>query len=186
MPSTRFLVVPFFLAACGSSAPPVATRGGVDTTVLETVRVRMADTLLTLSNGQKRITVPLTDLINSSGGYQHALLDARRGSDGYAYLLARTTGESRAGGGEGHCGAGEETDLVWTAVDSALQVVKTRAVLVASCLRSREPVGAATELAGEPWSIAFYIPGDSVTTVTYDRRAPERGIQTTTAPDSAR
>lgn len=186
MSSTRFLVVPFILAACGSSAPPMAAPGAVDTTVLETVRVRMADTLLTLSNGSARTTVPLTDLINSSGGYQHALLDARRGSDGYAYLLARTTGQSRAGGGEGHCGAGEETDLVWTAVDSAMRAVKTRAVLVASCLRSREPVGQTTELAGEPWSMSFYIPGDSVTTVTYDRRAPELGLQTTTAPDSAR
>lgn len=166
MPSKLLLLGLLSLAACGSSRQA-------------TLNVQAADTLLTLSDGQGRTTVPLTDLINSSGGYRHQVLDVRRGSDGRSYLLLRTTGQSRAQGGEERCGAGEETDVVWMAVDPGPRVAKSQAVTVASCLRMREPVVASTD----PWSFAFHIPGDSVTTATYDRDAPERGIQLSTTPE---
>lgn len=177
------------LAACGSSdkprqAPPHPaaasdTAGAVDTTVLGAMRVRMADTLLTLAEGSRRTTVPLPDYINSSGGYRHALLDARRNARGERFLLLRTRGESRPGAPDGRCAAGQETNIVWLALDSALNVEKARSVLVGSCLQMRQPLTRRDDFA-----IALYASGDSVTVVTYDSIAPERGIQIATALDT--
>lgn len=186
-------------ASCGRDRPPrehapqtgaVSGRGGpaprVDTTVAGGVRVVVEDTLLALSRGEVRREASLQEYINSSGRYAHRLLDARAGGDGALYLLIRTRGASRVDSPEGRCGAGEETNVTWLQVDSALRVVKGQTVLPASCLRAHEPAGGAAELAGEPMSIAFHIPGDSITTASYDRRFPERGLRVTTVADSAR
>ena len=191
--------------ACGPAAPDQPARGvatekaavaraaadgvpssRVDTTLFGSVRVILEDTTLTMADGRTRTTTSLVEHINSSGDYRHTLLDAHRSGDGRIYLLIRTTGLSRPHAPGGHCGAGEETNLVWAAVDPALRLAKAQSALVASCLRTREPLGSSTELAGEPWSITSYIPGDSLTTVSFDRRHPERGMRVMTVPDTAR
>jgi hypothetical protein len=166
--------------ASPSAASPSASR--VDTLVGQ-VRVMVADTLLTLSRDGVRTEASLQEYINSSGGYAHRLLDARMGGDG-VYLLIRTRGASRPDSPDGRCGAGQETNVTWLQADSALRVVKGHTVLPASCLRSHDPVSGTDELTGEPLSIAFHIPGDSITTASYDRRFPERGLRVTTAPDT--
>jgi hypothetical protein len=158
----------------------------VDTTLFGSVRVILEDTTLTLSDGRTRTTTSLLDHINSSDDYRHTLLNAQRSGDGWIYLLIRTTGLSRPHTPNGYCGAGEETDLVWTAVDPALRVVKAQSALIASCLRTRDPLDDKIELAGEPWSITSYIPGDSLMTTSYDRRQPEHGLRMTTVPDTTR
>lgn len=181
-------------ASCGADTPssehapaaapatlPSASR--VDT-VVGTVRVVVADTLLTLSKDGVRTEASLQEYINSSGDYEHRLLDARRSGEGGLYLLIRTWGLSRPENPSGYCGAGDETNVTWLQADSALRVVKGQTVLVASCLRSHDPVRGTDELTGEPLSIAFHIPGDSITTASYDRRFPERGLRVTTAPDT--
>jgi hypothetical protein len=167
--------------AAAPAALPSATR--VDTLV-GTVRVAVADTLLTLSDGRSRTTNSLQEYINSSGEYAHRLLDARRSGEGALYLLIRTSGMSRPENPNAQCGAGDETNITWLQVDSTLRVVKGQTVLVASCLRSHEPVGGSDELTGEPLSIAFHIRGDSIATASYDRRFPERGLRVTAVPDT--
>jgi hypothetical protein len=169
-----------------SSAPHGAPASRVDTTLFGTVRVVLEDTTLALSDGRARTTTSLLEYINSSGDYRHTLLDVQRSGEGWIYLLIRTTGLSRADGGSGYCAAGEETDLVWAAVDPALRVARAQSALISSCLRTRDPLDDSVELRGEPWSITSYIPGDSLRTVSFDRRHPERGMRVTTAPDTAR
>lgn len=168
-------------AISGGAAPSAR----VDTRVAGSVRVMVADTLLTLSRDGVRTQASLQEYINSSGDYEHRLLDARQGGDGGLYLLIRTWGRSRPETPSGFCGAGDETNVTWLQADSALRVVKGQTVLVASCLRSHDPVRGSDELTGEPLSIAFHIPGDSITTASYDRRFPERGLRVTTARDTA-
>ena len=180
-------------AACGpdapageqapAAAPPTLPAAARVDTAAAAVRVVVADTLLTLSRDGARTAASLQEYINSSGGYAHRLLDARQG-DGGLFLLIRTRGASRPDQPEGRCGAGEETNVTWLQVDSALRVVRGQTVLPASCLRTHEPVGGSDELTGEPLSIAFHIPGDSVTTASYDRRFPERGLRVTTVADT--
>jgi hypothetical protein len=150
------------------------------------VRVTLEDTTLTISDARARTITSLLEHVNSSADHKHTLLDAQRSGDGWIYLLIRTTGMSRPHAPNGYCGAGEETDLVWAAVDPALRVAKAQSALIASCLRTRDPRDDSIELSGEPWSITSYIPGDSVTTTSYDRRHPERGLRMTTVPDTAR
>jgi hypothetical protein len=170
--------------AAGAPSGGAAPAAGVDTTVAGSVRVLVADTLLTLSKDGVRTEASLQEYVNSSGGYSHRLLDARTGDDKALFLLIQTRGASRPDSPEGRCGAGEETNVTWLQVDSALRVVKGQTVLPASCLRAHEPAGGGAELASEPLSIAFHIPGDSITTASYDRRFPERGLRVTTAPDT--
>jgi hypothetical protein len=176
-------VVPAPAVSSDLHAPPASH---VDTTLFGSVRVVLEDTTLTLSDGRARTTASLLEHVNSSGDYRHTLLDAQRSGEGWIYLLIRTTGLSRADGGSGYCAAGEETDLVWAAVDSALRVARAQSALIASCLRTRDPLDDSIELRGEPWSITSYIPGDSLRTVSFDRRHPERGMRVTTVPDTAR
>lgn len=169
-----------------SSAPQAPQTSRVDTTLFGSVRVVLEDTTLTLSDGRSRTTTSLLEHVSSSDDYRHTLLDAQRSGDGWIYLLIRTTGLSRADAGSGYCSAGEETDLVWAAVDPALRVARAQSALISSCLRTRDPLDDSIELRGEPWSITSYIPGDSLRTVSFDRRHPDRGMRVTTVPDSAR
>lgn len=169
----------------GVEAPASGT-AQVDTTLFGSVRLILADTTLTLSDGRRRTTTSLMEHVNSSGDYTHTLLDAQRSGDGWIYLLIRTTGLSRPHAPNGHCGAGEETDLVWAAVDPALRVAKAQSAPIASCLRTRAPRDNSIEMTGEPWSITSYIPGDSLTTTSYDRRHPESGLRMSTVADTAR
>lgn len=173
-------------APAASAAPQAPQASRVDTTLFGSVRVVLEDTTLTLSDGRARTTTSLLEHVNSSDDYRHTLLDAQRSGDGWIYLLIRTTGLSRPNAGSGYCAAGEETDLVWAAVDPALRVAKAQSALISSCLRTRDPLDNSIELRGEPWSITSYIPGDSLRTVSFDRRHPERGMRVTTVPDSAR
>ncbi|HEX8208719.1 MAG TPA: hypothetical protein VF584_00935 [Longimicrobium sp.] len=173
-------------APAASSAPHGPPASRVDTTLFGSMRVVLEDTTLTLSDGRARTTTPLLEHINSSDDYRHTLLDAQRSGDGWIYLLIRTTGLSRPNAGSGYCAAGEETDLVWAAVDPALRVARAQSALISSCLRTRDPLDDSIELRGEPWSITSYIPGDSLTTVSFDRRHPELGLRVTTVPDNAR
>jgi hypothetical protein len=168
------------------AAPHGPPSSRVDTTLFGMLRVVLEDTTLTLSSGRTRTTTSLLEHVNSSGDYKHTLLDAQRSGDGWTYLLVRTTGASSPHAPNGYCGAGEETDLVWAAVDPALRVAKTQSALVASCLRTRDPLGDSIELSGEPWSVTSYIPGDSLRTVSFDRRHPERGLRTVTVADTTR
>jgi hypothetical protein len=172
--------------AQANAAPHGPPSSRVDTTLFGTVRVVLEDTTLTLSSGRTRTTTSLLEHVNSSADYRHTLLDAQRSGDGWIYLLVRTTGASRPHTPNGFCGAGEETDLVWAAVDPALRVAKAQAALIASCLRTRDPLGDSIELTGEPWSVTSRIPGDSLRTVSFDRRHPERGLRTVTVADTAR
>jgi hypothetical protein len=169
-----------------SSDPHAPPASRVDTTLFGSVRMVLEDTTLTLSDGRSRTTTSLLEHVNSSDDFRHTLLDAQRSGDGWIYLLIRTTGLSRADGGSGYCAAGEETDLVWAAVDPALRVARAQSALISSCLRTRDPLDDSIELRGEPWSITSYIPGDSLRTVSFDRRHPERGMRVTTVPDTAR
>jgi hypothetical protein len=178
--------LPSSVAARANPAPHGPPSSRVDTTLFGTVRVVLQDTTLTLSSGRTRTTTSLLEHVNSSADYRYTLLDAQRSGDGWIYLLIRTTGASSPHSPNGFCGAGEETDLVWAAVDPALRVARAQAALIASCLRTRDPLGDSTELAGEPWSITSYIPGDSLRTVSFDRRHPERGLRTVTVADTAR
>ena len=173
-------------AQAANPAPHAPPSSRVDTTLFGTLRVILEDTTLTVSSGRTRTTTSLMEHVNSSADYRHTLLDAQRSGDGWIYLLIRTTGASRPQAPSGFCGAGEETDLVWAAVDPALRVARAQSALIASCLRTRDPLGDSVELAGEPWSITSYIPGDSLRTVSFDRRRPERGLQTVTVADTAR
>lgn len=169
----------------GAEAPAPGTPQ-VDTTLFGSVRLILADTTLAPSEGRRRTTTSLMEHVNSSGDYSHTLLDAQRSGDGWIYLLIRTTGLSRLHAPNGYCGAGEETDLVWAAVDPALRVAKAQSAPVLSCLRTRTPRDHSLEMSGEPWSIASYIPGDSLTTISFDRRHPERGLRMTTVQDTTR
>lgn len=175
--------VPAPLANPAPHGPPSSR---VDTTLFGSVRVILEDTTLTVSGGRARTTASLLEHVNSSDDYRHTLLDAQRSGEGWIYLLFRTTGLSRPHAGSGYCAAGVETDLVWAAVDPALRLARVQSALVASCLRTRDPLDDSTELRGEPWSITSYIPGDSLMTASYDRRHPERGLRMTTVPDTAR
>lgn len=172
--------------APANAAPHAPPSSRVDTTLFGTMRLVLEDTTLTLSSGRTRTTTSLLEHVNSSADYKHTLLDAQRSGDGWIYLLIRTTGASRPHTPTGFCGAGEETDLVWAAVDPALRVARAQAALVASCLRTRDPLGDSIELTREPWSITSYIPGDSLRTVSFDRRRPDRGLRTVTVADTAR
>lgn len=164
------------------AAPVSAAR--VDTTVLG-MRIVIADTVLTLSNGATRATTSLMEHINSSGEYEHALVDARRGGDGRFYLLILTSGLSRPHAPSGYCGAGEEWNLIWLAADSTLRVRDAQSVLTESCFVSRELDSPTRELTGQPLEIVFAdYRNKQTTTARYDRRAPERGIQVTSVPDS--
>jgi hypothetical protein len=158
----------------------------VDTTLFGSVRLILEDTTLTVSDGRTRTTASLLEHVNSSDDYRHTLLDAQRSGEGWIYLLIRTTGLSRPHAGSGYCAVGDETDLVWAAVDPALRLAKAQSALIASCLRTRDPLDDSIELRGEPWSITSYIPGDSLMTASYDRRHSERGLRMTTVPDTAR
>lgn len=197
MGAASVLSIAAIAASCGPDAPSSerapaveAVSGGaapsarVDTTVAGSVRVMVADTLLTLSGNGVRTEASLQEYINSSADYAHRLLDAQTGDEKALFLLIQTRGASRPDSPEGRCGAGEEKNVTWIQVDSALRVVEGQTVLVASCLRSHDPVRGSDELTGEPLSVAFHIPGDSITTASYDRRSPERGLRVTTAPDT--
>jgi hypothetical protein len=168
------------VAACRDAAPDAAAAPRA----ADTVRVTVRDTLVTLARGTARSTISLGESINSAGGFASTLLDRRWGGDGRFYLLVETTGLSRPHAPHGLCGAGEEMDITWLAVDSAMQLRKRETVLVESCLQNRVPVSASAKRTGEPWSTSFHIPGDSIRTASYDRRHPERGLRVTTEPDT--
>jgi hypothetical protein len=180
------MALALFVATAGGcrgddTAPRAAAR---DTVTRTAVQVTVVDTILTLARGTSRTTISLGEHVNGSGEYSSSILDQRRGGDGRLYLLVRTVGGSRPHDPHGRCGAGEETNIIWLAVDPAMRVAGTKSVLVESCILAHQPVSKSAELTGEPWSISFYIPGDSITTASYDRRNPERGLRVATVPDT--
>lgn len=141
------------------------------------VQVSDTDTLITTSNRAWWKPAPLDEYVQGSAYTETTVLDRRWGADGRLYLLVRSATSSRGEPSGGYCGNGEEASIVWLAADSAMQVVREAAVLVESCLWSRELEGDSAQQTGEPWRLRFRIPGDSVGIVEYDRRHPERGIR---------
>ncbi|ALN63576.1 hypothetical protein GLA29479_2710 [Lysobacter antibioticus] len=113
-------------------------------------------------------------LADSGNGHGHGPGELR-------YLLIEVDTASRADRTQGHCGAGIETDLVWLALDSSLQVRKHDAYRIASCLQSIE-AGERVAAADGSLRVSLLRPGrdgepDREVTVRYDAADPSQGLQ---------
>lgn len=140
---------------------------------------------LLLADGARRKPLKLARIAGVDGAIERRALLAdsgpNRGPGELRYLLIEVDSASRAERTQGHCGAGIETDLVWLALDPALQVRKHDAYRVASCLLSIEP-GERTAAADGSLRVSLLRPGrdgepDREVTVRYDAADPGQGLQ---------
>jgi hypothetical protein len=99
---------------------------------------------------------------------------------GRRYLLLELSSDSNPDRPDGQCGAGEETMLVWLAVQPPYRVVDSQAFLSESCRQTVERSSApASATAPLEWRFVATA-NDGVERdylVTFDRLAPERGLR---------
>lgn len=178
-------------AAPAAAVPPgdtavVQGSAGASTGDTVVVQVSDTDTVITVSNESWWEPFPLDDYVQRLEHPASEMLDRRWGRDGRLYVLVRSVEASRSDPTVAFCGSGEEMHIVWLAADSTMRVVKEARVRVASCLMGRELEGESLKGAGSPWHVRFRIMGDTLATVEYDPRHPERGPRMTLVLDTLR
>ncbi|MGJ7904356.1 hypothetical protein [Lysobacter sp. 1R34A] len=136
---------------------------------------------LWLVDGARRKPLKLSRITDVDGTLERRALLADSGPGEPRYLLIEVDIASRADRTQGRCGAGTETDLVWLALDAALQVRKHDAYRIASCLQSIEP-GERVAAADGSLRVSLLRPGrdgepDREVTVRYDAADPGQGLQ---------
>lgn len=159
------------LACADARAAETALRVEIDS--------RQQDLLLV--DGARRKSLKLSRIAEVDGVVERRALLADSGPGEPRYLLIEVDTASRADRTQGHCGAGIETDLVWLALDAALQVRKHDAYRIASCLQSIEP-GERVAAADGSLRVSLLRPGrdgepDREVTVRYDAADPAQGLQ---------
>ncbi|HEY0022281.1 MAG TPA: hypothetical protein VGB24_05205 [Longimicrobium sp.] len=171
-------------AAGGVAVMPVSAAD----TPADTAGVQGSDTdaIMIVSNRDWWRPFPLADYVKHLDPPGRKMLDRRWGPDGRLYLLVRSIEASRWDPKIAFCGSGQEMDLVWLAADSAMRVVKEARVRVASCLTGLELERESLKGMAAPWYVRFRMAGDSLGTVEYDPRHPERGLRMTTVLDTLR
>jgi hypothetical protein len=98
-----------------------------------------------------------------------------------SYVVVGLAGPTLASGGLGHCGAGEEENLVWLKVSHA-DVLDVRSVRVASCAFTIEALDEPT-----PGPKGLTLEYESYSerqryTLGFDAAAPEKGLSISAAP----
>lgn len=138
---------------------------------------------LVLVDGARRKPLKLARITDVDGVVERRALlaDSGHGPAELRYLLIEVDTASRADRTQALCGAGIETDLVWLALDSSLQVRKHDAYRIASCLQSIE-AGERVVAADGSLRVSLLRPGrdgepDREVTVRYDAADPSQGLQ---------
>lgn len=88
-------------------------------------------------------------------------------------LLYQISGLSRPRGGSGQCGAGTESDLIWTWLATDLRLIKSRSLLIESCTQD---IYADNGAPASGWTFDRPHSGESVT-VSFDKKFPFRGLK---------
>ncbi|MGO1003365.1 hypothetical protein [Lysobacter sp. CA196] len=165
------------LACAEAKAAPAANALQIE------IDARQQDLLLV--EGAKRKPLKLARITDLDGVVERRAVLADSGHNpgpgALRYLLIEVDSASRADRSQGHCGAGIETDLVWLALDAALQVRKHDAYRIASCLQSIKP-GERVAAADGSLRVSLLRPGrdgepDREVTVRYDAADPSQGLQ---------
>lgn len=175
LPATLACLLAAALAYGDATAAPAAAALQVE------IDSRQQDLLLV--DGARRKPLKLARITDVDGVVERRALlaDSGHGPAELRYLLIEVDTASRSDRTQGHCGAGIETDLVWLALDAALQVRKHDAYRIASCLQSIE-AGERVVAADGSLRVSLLRPGrdgepDREVTVRYDAADPSQGLQ---------
>ena len=118
--------------------------------------------------------------LNSHGEEGIQLLDCKDAL-GSTWVLLNITGDSRPGSPMGHCGAGQEENVIWLKLGPDGQLLKVESFLVDSCLES---IDATFDRPGQgAWTWAWTDPEAHLDhTLSYDPQHPELGLRDATEP----
>jgi hypothetical protein len=129
---------------------------------------------LLLVQKEKSAILDLKKYIGAEGDYEHEILFQNTTTDNL-YLMLKVTGSSNPSGGSHHCGAGEETNVIWIKLSKNLRVEDIKSMRISSCVYT--VTTDRYELTEKTLSAEFTSYKDNITlSLFYDSDNPEVGF----------
>jgi hypothetical protein len=144
------------------------------------IKIRPDGASIRITRNRQKAVVDLGEAIDAADYLEHKVLDQTTKDNKY-YVVLLVCGASRPTTPSGYCRAGTECNIIWLKIDDKLKLEDMKSVLTESCFRNVSTEGD-PRMANGILTVRY---GRGLTTwqLTYDRKAPEKGLTITELND---